>query len=597
MKITCHCSSCGLDFELDRRFAGRKAHCPICSAAVVVAAAADSQAEPATSQPVAPPRQTFDGEDDQPATGFIRLEPLDSESEDDSPQSEAAGALRKDTPQTGLPQIETAGPASDDLRFRRARPVSSKNVERKQLLQLAAIISVCFLAVSLVVALVVVLIVGSGDAKQPTVEEPAPQKRTTLEIAWDEGSRAGGVVYINDKEHKPPSAGPVRIPLLSGKNIVRLQRRGFEMIEFTHDFVRGETFVYTPSWKRITPPTVAKTEDPFEQWRQRFAEAEKDLTRAASTVVQFNEWLKSNSFELPDLRPRLQLQAAALLFRTDQREAAMQQIEAFDQWMKSHQFGDLGIAANLHLEAAKLLFAAREQEAAKEQCRQGLSDDSKNPVTHQELAILLVLMERHPGIVGSGTGFCIFPGGYLLTNHHVIEGAKKVTVTLYEQEKDIPAEIVAKDAEGDMALLKIELPEGTKIKPLRLAKTEVQRQQEVCVLGYPHISTGADMMVATKGIVSATKNEDGMITTDAAVNPGNSGGPLFNAYGAVVGMVTQKHTSYGLAIPADKLRTFLEKHIPEFANQLYVVTAESELKWEELDSLFAPSVVRVQNIQ
>ncbi|HUT09510.1 MAG TPA: S1C family serine protease [Thermoguttaceae bacterium] len=619
MKITCHCSSCGLDFELDRRFAGRKAHCPICSAAVMIARSADSREGPAESQPVAPPRQTSGGEEDEPITGFIRLEPLDSQSEDepetdsvemealapiledepdaDSPQDEASAVLLEDAPETGFPQLGTAGPASDDVRFRRTRPAPGKSIERKQVLQLAAIISACFLAVSLVVALVVVLIVRSGDPKQPTAEDQKPAKPTMLEIAWDESSRDGGVAYINNEKHEPPPTGPVRFPLLSGKNLVRLQRRGFEMIEFTHDFVRGETYVCTPSWKRITPPTVARTDDPFEQWRQRFVAAEEDLTRVPSTVVQFNEWLKSNSFELPDLRPRLQLEAARLLFQTGQRDAAMKQMDAFDEWMKSHQFGDMGIAASLHLDAVKLLFAVREQEAAKQQCRQGLADASADPLTRQVLTEGLRLMEQHPGIVSSGTGFFVFPGGYLLTNHHVIADAKKVTVTLYEQEGNVPAEIVATDAEADMALLKIEVPEGVKIKPLRLAKSEVQRQQEVCVLGYPHLSTSANMLVATKGIVSATQNEEGMITTDAAVNPGNSGGPLFNVYGAVVGMVTQKHTSYGLAIPADKLQTFLEKHIPEFGNQLYEVTAESELKWEELDRLFAPSVVMIQNIQ
>jgi len=586
----------------------------------MIAGPADSKEPPAESQPVAPPRQTPGEDDEQPGSGFIRLELPDSGAEDvpgadaaesaalapilddgpveAPPRVEDAAVLGDDERQTDFPHFETAGAASENVRFRRARPVSSRSIERKQVLQLVAIISACFLAVSLVVALVVVLVLRSEEGNETAAEEPRPSsKPTMLEIAWDEDSRDEGIVFINGEERELPATGPIRIGLTWGKNHVELRRRGFEMIEFTRDFRKGETYRYEPSWKPTKPPAAAPIDDPFEQWRQRFAAAEEDPTRVPSTVVQFNQWLESNTFDLPDLRPRLQLKAAALLFRIGQREAAMKQMAAFDAWMRSHEFGDMGIAADLHLQAAKMLFFVREQEAAKQQCRQGLADGSRDPLTHQQLAVLLFLMERHPGIVGSGTGFCVFPGGYLLTNHHVIEGAKKVTVTLYEQEEDVPAEIIASDAEADMALLKIDVPEGAKIKPLRLAKREVQRQQEVCVLGYPHLSTSSNMLVATKGIVSATQNEEGMITTDAAVNPGNSGGPLFNAYGAVVGMVTQKHTSYGLAIPAEKLREFLEKHIPEFANQIYVVTAETELKWEELDRLFAPSVVMVQNIQ
>ena len=87
--------------------------------------------------------------------------------------------------------------------------------------------------------------------------------------------------------------------------------------------------------------------------------------------------------------------------------------------------------------------------------------------------------------VGSGTGFCIAQGNYVLTNHHVIEGAKEIKVHLNGEQEMYPAKLIADDETGDMALLKIELPAGKKLAPIPLAASGVKIGEDVCAMGFP----------------------------------------------------------------------------------------------------------------
>lgn len=152
----------------------------------------------------------------------------------------------------------------------------------------------------------------------------------------------------------------------------------------------------------------------------------------------------------------------------------------------------------------------------------------------------------------TGSGFIITSDGYILTNHHVIEdavaGGYQVTVMTYD-ETTYDAEIVGYDADSDLALLKIDA-EG--LVPAQLADSdELQVGQVVYAVGNP---LGELSFSMTSGIVSAT---DRTITTesdvamtmfqiDAAVNSGNSGGPVYNSNGQVVGIVTAKYGSAGV---------------------------------------------------
>ena len=136
---------------------------------------------------------------------------------------------------------------------------------------------------------------------------------------------------------------------------------------------------------------------------------------------------------------------------------------------------------------------------------------------------------------GYGSAFFISKDGYLLTNHHVVEDASKVTITLNDR-REIDATVVGSDERTDVALLKVS---GSNFPELRTGNVETLRVGEpVLAIGSPF---GFDYS-ASAGIVSAKmRNMMGetavpFIQTDVALNPGNSGGPLFNQRGEVVGV-------------------------------------------------------------
>ncbi|GGY06391.1 DegQ family serine endoprotease [Paludibacterium paludis] len=164
------------------------------------------------------------------------------------------------------------------------------------------------------------------------------------------------------------------------------------------------------------------------------------------------------------------------------------------------------------------------------------------------------LRERKVGSLGSG--FIISPDGYVLTNAHVVARADQITVSLTDK-REFKARLVGSDARTDIALLKIQ---ADRLPVVRLGRSaDLKVGEWVLAIGSPF---GFDNTV-TSGIVSALnrllpdETYTPFIQTDAAVNPGNSGGPLFNLKGEVVGINSQIFSQSGgfmgisFAIPID----------------------------------------------
>lgn len=156
----------------------------------------------------------------------------------------------------------------------------------------------------------------------------------------------------------------------------------------------------------------------------------------------------------------------------------------------------------------------------------------------------------------SGSGFILSPEGYIVTNHHVVAGAKEVKVRLTDKREFI-AKVIGSDERTDIALLKVA---ATNLPTLKMGNSQkLQVGEWVLAIGSPF---GFDHS-ATAGIVSAkgrrlpTDNYVSFIQTDVAINPGNSGGPLFNLAGEVVGINSQIYSRSGgfmgvsFAIPID----------------------------------------------
>jgi len=164
-----------------------------------------------------------------------------------------------------------------------------------------------------------------------------------------------------------------------------------------------------------------------------------------------------------------------------------------------------------------------------------------------------------PPARGSGSGFIVSPDGYILTNAHVVSDADEVTVTMTDR-REYPAKVVGVDQATDVAVIKIE---GKNLPTVKIGDPSRLKPGEwVLAIGSPFGFENS----ATAGIVSATArslpsegptNYVPFIQTDVAVNPGNSGGPLFNLRGEVVGMNSQIFSRTGgymglsFAIPID----------------------------------------------
>jgi serine protease Do len=161
---------------------------------------------------------------------------------------------------------------------------------------------------------------------------------------------------------------------------------------------------------------------------------------------------------------------------------------------------------------------------------------------------------------GAGTGFIIDERGYILTNHHVIENAERITVKLTDG-RSLRAQVIGSDPETDIALIKIE--GHTKFPHATLGNSDDLRVGEwVCAIGNPL----AYEHTVTVGVVSFIGRKlfdtslDNYIQTDAAINFGNSGGPLINSRGDVIGInsaISRQASSIGFAVPINQAKLIL----------------------------------------
>jgi S1-C subfamily serine protease len=194
--------------------------------------------------------------------------------------------------------------------------------------------------------------------------------------------------------------------------------------------------------------------------------------------------------------------------------------------------------------------------------------------TERALTVEEIYERAGPGVVqitvsdgqGFGSGFVIDKAGHIVTNYHVVQAASNVEVS-FSAGDSVDANVVGVDPTTDIAVLKVDMP-ASALRPLPLGDSnDVQVGDPVVAIGNPF---GLERTV-TAGIVSALQREiqspngfdiDQVIQTDAQINGGNSGGPLLNAQGEVIGVNSQIETGgtglgnvgIGFAIPVNTVR-------------------------------------------
>ncbi len=184
-----------------------------------------------------------------------------------------------------------------------------------------------------------------------------------------------------------------------------------------------------------------------------------------------------------------------------------------------------------------------------------------------------------PGAASTcGSGFVIQQNGYVLTNYHVIKNATRITITVPGRQA-VSARLVTTDQEKDLAILQVSL---RNLAALPIASSEgVQILDSITVLGYPLPDELGTALSASDGKVNAVRDGNSgstrLFQIDANVNPGNSGGPLLNNHGEVVGIVVAKINSLqyakengalperiNFAIPINEAQELIRKVIPNF---------------------------------
>jgi serine protease Do len=161
---------------------------------------------------------------------------------------------------------------------------------------------------------------------------------------------------------------------------------------------------------------------------------------------------------------------------------------------------------------------------------------------------------------GSGSGFIVDRDGYILTNHHVIDGAERITVTLADG-RSFRGQVVGADPAIDVALLKVQADGTLPVAPLGNSD-QLRVGEWVCAignpLGYVHSVTVGVVSFVGRKLFDASL--DDYIQTDAAINFGNSGGPLINSAGEVVGInsaISSRASNIGFAVPINQATAIL----------------------------------------
>jgi serine protease Do len=218
-----------------------------------------------------------------------------------------------------------------------------------------------------------------------------------------------------------------------------------------------------------------------------------------------------------------------------------------------------------------------------------------------------------PREVSMGTGFFFREDGYILTNHHVIAGARDITVTLADR-AEIKAKLIGEDAASDLAVLKIT---GSSYPYIELGDSDSIKVGEwVMAIGNPFPTQGLDRTV-TVGVVSAkgrrglnfgedTPDFQDYIQTDAAINPGNSGGPLVNLDGYVIGInaaiasSSGQSAGIGFAIPSNFVKSVVTDLMTKGKVQrgwLGVTLRDIDANMAEANGLASPRGVLIEQVR
>jgi S1-C subfamily serine protease len=214
--------------------------------------------------------------------------------------------------------------------------------------------------------------------------------------------------------------------------------------------------------------------------------------------------------------------------------------------------------------ANKQWFAADDTDSVRSE--QGSISDSqifRNSIP----AIVTVIVGSSSRIEGHGRGFFVAHGGYILTNYHVVKDETRISIVMFDK-KMLPATVVGFTQTPDLALLKVDVPDH---RVLKLGDSDkVETGGHVCVIGSPlRMNLSPTLNTGTISSVDRRIDRNPVFQIDATINHGNSGGPLLDERGRVIGIITFGFGDFGadrfnFAIKANAAKALLRKHVTGF---------------------------------
>jgi S1-C subfamily serine protease len=204
-------------------------------------------------------------------------------------------------------------------------------------------------------------------------------------------------------------------------------------------------------------------------------------------------------------------------------------------------------------------------------------------------------VDNTPGVIGNGSGFLVSADGFILTNRHVASEKNCTFMCRFSDGTQKPAEVIAIDDDADIALMKIK-----DSKPFPFLKLSEANEPgvgaECAALGFPIGSVMHYTMQVTAGTVSSVSPSDRYpVTLTAKITHGNSGGPLVDKYGNVIGIVSAGLTAYsetyGKALSCEQIRKFLDKNKDKFPVALVAGATKDKLDTEGIYKQASPATM------
>jgi S1-C subfamily serine protease len=292
------------------------------------------------------------------------------------------------------------------------------------------------------------------------------------------------------------------------------------------------------------------------------------------------------------------------LFQSNDAVLISRKLDLLQPWLKERKFTDEDRGFKLHLLTGSILGQLGDERLAMAHLERAATYSPKDSDLKEKHREIQLALSQDPNILSSGTGFVVAEGGYVLTNRHVVDGTGRVVVRVGGVKEPVPAQVIKIHDERDMALLKVEFPESFNPPPVTVASDKLNRGLEVAAFGYPQGDQLGQELKFTRGAISGLPNPalENMILLDLRVNPGNSGGPLCNGRGQVIGMITAKTggvnlDSYGMALPANELVEFLNEHLPADAKRGEADAAEGLDSWDKVDAALSPAVLMILKVR